>query len=243
MNQDHPFIEDIPAYVLGALDPDSAAALEVHLQSCEVCQSELAAYHFVSANLLLDTPPQQPPAGLRHKLQGRLPSAQKALRVHRTWSFGQLAFGMAFVLLLGLNIFSILQIQSLQRQQVQLVRQFQNGQTALAMLTYSDTKTVPISAQEVGGTVLVNKEHNVAVMIIWNLPSVPDNQTYQAWLIDSKGNRTSAGWFRPETGQPFTSQIVSSKQGLSNFTGVGITVEPSGGSSQPTGQRIFKVDF
>jgi anti-sigma-K factor RskA len=243
MIDNHPFIEDIPAYALGALDPDSAAALEAHLQSCETCQAELAAYRAVSANLLLETPPQQPPATLRQSLQEHLPSAQKAPHARRTWSFGQLAFGMAVILLLGLNIFSILQIQSLQRQQAQLARQFQAEQTALAMMTYSDTKTIPIDAQGVGGTVLVNKEHNIAVLIIWNLPPIPDNQTYQAWLIDSKGNRTSAGWFRLETGQPFTSQTVSSKQGLSNFTGVGITVEPAGGSSQPTGQRIFKIDF
>jgi anti-sigma-K factor RskA len=243
MNPNHPFLEDIPAYVLGALDADSSNALEAHLQNCETCQSEVASYRAVSANLLLDTPPRQPPAALRRSLQGRLPSAQKAPPPRRIWSFGQIGVGVAFLLLLGLNIYSILQIQLLERQQAQLVRQSQTGQTALAMLTYSDTKTVPISAQGVGGTVVVNKEHNVAVLIIWNLPAIPENQTYQAWLIDQNGNRVGAGAFRPETGQPFTSQTVSSKQGLTNFTGVGITVEPAGGSSQPTGQRIFKIDF
>jgi anti-sigma-K factor RskA len=30
---------------------------------------------------------------------------------------------------------------------------------------------------------------------------------------------------------------------LSDFTGIGVTVEPYGGSDQPTGPRIFKVDF
>ena len=243
MNNEHPFILDIPAYSIGTLDPEAAKVLEAHLGTCEICQSELAAYSKVSTNLLLATPPLQPPASLRRSLQNRLTSSHKDSRPISSLSFGRMALGIAFLFLLGLNIFTVLQIFNLQDQQAKLVRQVQTGQTALSMLTYSETKTIPIDTQVIGGTVLVNKERNVVVMIIWNLPSVPENQTYQAWLIDPKGNRTNAGWFRPEAGQPFTSQTILSKQALSNFTGIGITVEPAGGSNQPTGQRIFKVDF
>ncbi len=44
MDQEHnTFQEDIPAYVLGSLDPEESTALEAHIQTCETCRRELAA--------------------------------------------------------------------------------------------------------------------------------------------------------------------------------------------------------
>jgi anti-sigma-K factor RskA len=238
-----PFRENLPAYALGALDADEAAALEAHLQTCDSCPAELASYRAISNVLLTAVPPQRPSAALRQRLQARLPSAQKAHRQRPSWSPGQFALGAAVVLLIALNIFSLIQIQALQRQQAQFAHQIQTGQAAFAMLAYPETKSLPISGSNIAGTLLVDKEHNTAVLIAWNLPPIAENQTYQIWLIDPTGGRTSAGLFRPETGQPFTSQSIFPTQSMSSFTGLGVTVEPAGGSSQPTGSRIFKVDF
>lgn len=245
-----PFRENLPAYALGALDADEAAALEAHLQTCDSCPAELAAYRTISNVLLTAVPPQQPPAALRQRLQARLPSAsaQKNRRQWPSWSlpswsFGQFVLGAAVILLVALNIFSLIQIQALQRQQAQFARQIQTGQAAFAMLAYPETKSLPISGSNIAGTLLIDKDHNTVVLIAWNLPPIAENQTYQIWLIDPSGGRTSAGLFRPETGQPFTSQSIFPTQSLSGFIGLGVTVEPAGGSSQPTGSRIFKVDF
>ncbi|MEP0806642.1 MAG: zf-HC2 domain-containing protein, partial [Chloroflexota bacterium] len=47
-----PYRENIPAYALGALEADEAAALETHLQTCASCQTELAEYRALSDSLL-----------------------------------------------------------------------------------------------------------------------------------------------------------------------------------------------
>ena len=127
--------------------------------------------------------------------------------------------------------------------QARLTQKYENGEAALAMLSTAGTKSIPVSAGGVSGTILVNQVANTGVLIIWNLPVLQQNQTYQAWLIDPQGKRTSAAIFNPEAGQAFTSAQISTTLALSNFTGLGVTVEPAGGSIQPTGQRIFKVDF
>jgi anti-sigma-K factor RskA len=80
-------------------------------------------------------------------------------------------------------------------------------------------------------------------LLAWNLPALNNEWTYQIWLIDPQGNRISAGMFRPRSDQPYTAESISSNLNYSNFTGIGVTVEPKGGSGQPTGKRIFKVDF
>ncbi len=243
MANEHPFLEDIPAYAIGALDPADASVLEAHLKTCEICQAKLADYKTLNEKLLLATQPQRPPERLRRRLQGRLPGAQKPVRPRLAWSFNQVAVGFTVVLLLALNIFSIFQIQSMQRRQEQLTRQLQTSQTVLAALAYPETRSLPINADNITGRLLLDEEQNLAVLLAWNLPVLQAGQTYQVWLIDPQGKRTSGGIFNSQPDLAFTSVSVFSPDSLSNFIGIGVTVEPAGGSSQPTGQKVFRVDF
>jgi anti-sigma-K factor RskA len=238
-----PFIENIPAYALGALDTKDASALDAHLKTCASCRDELAAYSAVSNSLLTAIPPKNPPASLRRQLQSKLPSARRLSHQPIKWPWSQFAWAMALAALLLLNAVSFLQMQSFQRQQIQLSHQLQSQQTALALLSYSGVKTLPINTDGISGTLLFDKDRNAVAFFAWDLPQLPDNQTYQAWLIDSKEERTSLGTFRPDPSLPFTSFSIISPNDLSNFVGIGVTVEPSGGSSQPTGARLFRVNF
>src|SRR5512138_1679240 len=230
--------ENIPAYALGALDAEEARALEAHLQTCEACRAELAEYRLLGDNLVAALPPRQPSPALRRQLQSRLPSAQKKVRPRFTWNFAQLATAAAFVLLLGLNLASFLQVRDLQRQQADVRDQLQGNQAALAMLSYPGTESLPIEAGNISGTVLLDRERNSAALIAWNLPALPQQQTYQIWWIQPDGHRVSAGTFRPQADLPYTTQPCFSTQSVSNFVGLGVTVEPAGGSPQPTGPRV-----
>jgi anti-sigma-K factor RskA len=238
-----PFRENIPAYALGALDAEYVGALEAHLQTCASCRDELAAYRATSDSLLLALPPQNPPAALRRRLQGRLPSAHKTGRPRLNWSIGRVAAGIAIVLMLALNAFFISQVRALQSQQTQLIDQIQKGQAALAMLSYANTQTFAINAENVTGSLLLDIEYNNAVLILRGLPSIPDDQTYQVWLIAPNEERTNAGLVRPQIDQPFISEAIYSTQELANFVGIGMTVEPAGGSDHPTGPQVFRVDY
>ena len=238
-----PFLENIPAYALEALDAKEATALETHLQTCASCREELVAYRATSDNLLLSFPPQEPSAALRKRIQKRLPSAQTSARPRWRWSFSCLAVGLAIVLLLALNVVSLSQVRALRSQQAQLLDQIQNGQMALVMLSYPHTQSFPIQANKVTGSLLLDREYNNAVLILRGLPAIPENQTYQVWLIAPNGDRTSAGLVRPQTDIPFISQPLSSAQDLANFVGVGMTIEPAGGSDHPTGSPVFRINF
>jgi anti-sigma-K factor RskA len=242
-NQHALFRENIPAYALGALDANDSIALVAHLKSCASCRDELAVYQTISDSLLMAIPLQDPPAALRQRLKTKLPSARKASNGLWTRSFGQSALAIGFVALLLLNVFTIVQMQSFQRQQARLSSQLQSEQTAMALLSYPDTHTLLITSQNVTGTVLLAKDRNTAMITLWNLRPIADNQTYQIWLVAPNGDRTSAGLFRPEADQPFTSVPIFSKQDLSGFSGMGATLEPLGGSNHPTGLRLFNVNF
>jgi len=238
-----PFIENIPAYALGALDADDAAALESHLETCTSCRTELTEYRDLSESLLTAIPPKQPSAMLRRQLQSRLPSAREKSFPQFQWNISRLAAGLAAVVLLAMNFSLLKQIRQIQSQQTQLVNQMDDAQVALAMLSYPGVERLSIDGENLAGSLLLDNDRNIAALIVWNMPQLQENQTFQIWLIDPQGGRVGAGIFRPKTDRTYTTQVISTDKGFSNFVGIGVTVEPAGGSDQPTGERVLKVDF
>jgi anti-sigma-K factor RskA len=76
------------------------------------------------------------------------------------------------------------------------------------------------------------------VLVADNMPSVPQGQTCQIWVI--KGNvPESGGLFQPggkETAAPITIPI---KKGDT----IAVTVEPAGGSEKPTSDPVLSAEL
>ena len=233
------FKENLSAYSLGALDADETIALESHLQTCESCRVELAEYQRISTGLLSALPPRPPRPALKRILQKRLAKPRPQFK----FSFGQIAVTSAFILLIALNIASLLQIYSLKQQQAELSNQHYSEQTAIAMLAYPGTQPISFDQNGISGSLLMDNNRNLLAVFAWHLPPAPAGKTYQMWLIDAKGDRTSGGLLAPDADQPFVMAVVTSSMPLTNFTGLGVTLEPSGGSPQPTGPKVLRVDF
>jgi anti-sigma-K factor RskA len=142
-----------------------------------------------------------------------------------------------------MNLFSFIQMRQIQQQQAGLLQQLKTNQFALSMLAYPGTQAFPIAGENLSGSVLLDRERNTVALVMWHLPDLSEEQTYQIWLIEPDGHRVSAGLFRPQADVAYTTQPVYAKQDISRFTGVGVTIEPAAGSDQPTGPRVFKVDF
>lgn len=236
--------ENIPAYAIGALDAEDARILEEHLRSCDQCQTELAGYRDLSVGLLTALPPRPPRSNLRRTLQKQLNTASRSRRSRFVWSpFGRIAAGVALVLLLVLNAYSTYQVYSLKQGQAELSGHYDSEQTAIAMLAYPGTQSIGFDQNGVSGSLLVDKKRNLLAVFVWHLPTPPSGKAYQMWLVDPQGDRTSGGFLVPEADQPFVVAVIASQQPLSDFTGLGVTVEPKGGSLKPTGPKVLGIDF
>lgn len=235
--------ENLSAYALGALDANDVPALEAHLRTCKSCTADLAAYRQITDGLLAALPPHSPPAGLKKRIQQRLAREAGSSSSRAMWSFGRIAFGAAFVLLLGLNALSLLQLNSIRQAQAEQDARSTTAQTAIAMLAYPGTQVVAFDQNGIAGSLLVDKQRNLLAVFAWHLPPTPSAKVYQLWLVDPQGNRTSGGFLVPETGYPFATTVIQSPAPLSGFTSLGVTVEPQGGSPEPTGPKVFGVSF
>jgi anti-sigma-K factor RskA len=235
--------ENLAAYAMGALDPQEVSALEAHLQTCDSCRVDLAEYQRISTGLLSALPPKAPSAALKQGLEKRLQSQWKSNRPQMKWSMNRMVATGALVLLLGINIISAFEIYSLKQEQSELDGQYSSQQSAIAMLAYPSTQTVGFEQGGISGSLLVDKKRNLLAVFAWHLPPAPAGKTYQVWLIDPQEDRTSGGFLVPENNQPFVMNIIRSPQPLMGFVGLGVTLEPLGGSPKPTGPRVLRVDF
>jgi len=239
-----PFRDLLPAYALKALDPDEVRMLENHLKTCPDCQAGLEEFRAVSNGLMFALPPKAPPPRVRARLIASLAAAQApAPSTRRAWPIWQLAGGLALAILLVLNVSTLSQLQALQRQQATLTKHLQTSQTALALVAYPEGRTLAVTGQQAAGTLILNSELKNGVLFAWGLETLDEAHAYQVWLIQPDGRRVSGGLFRTEPGQPFVSVVIPSSRPFSDFTGLGVTIEPAGGSPGPTGPKVLGTSF
>jgi anti-sigma-K factor RskA len=86
------------------------------------------------------------------------------------------------------------------------------------------------------GQLIADPNSESAVLVISGLDQLEAGKTYQVWLIDG-GTPVSAGLLRvDENGQGVF--IVDSEEAIGSFNALGISIEPEGGSPQPTGDIV-----
>jgi anti-sigma-K factor RskA len=87
-------------------------------------------------------------------------------------------------------------------------------------------------------TVVRSQARGVALLLATDLPALPAGKTYQAWTIDS-GTPRSAGTFESQGHQ---TAFELPDAALRTRT-VAVSVEPAGGSDQPTTDPIVALDL
>ncbi|MET0974713.1 MAG: anti-sigma factor [Leifsonia sp.] len=90
-----------------------------------------------------------------------------------------------------------------------------------------------------GGTITVqwSEELGRSAIMVEDMPALSDSQTYELWYIDGTTAR-SAGTFTPGA-DGSTWRVLDGD--MTSGAAVGVTVEPAGGSEQPTTQPIVVV--
>ncbi len=88
-------------------------------------------------------------------------------------------------------------------------------------------------ADGASGTLVVSERQDRAVFLTSGMAQPPRGKVYQLWF-DDHGTMRPAGLMDPGD----TSQAVLMEGAVDGAAGVGITVEPAGGSKQPTSDPI-----
>jgi hypothetical protein len=232
-------------YALDALDTDAEVTrFERHLARCHRCTSEVRGFRETATRLGMAVS-RQPPQALRAAVMDevprtrQLPAPDDRARHRRpaprlTWprlaAVGA-AIGLAAAIVLGIVLVNTQNQLSQTRHQLALTR------TELAAInavrTASDA-TLVTKATPIGGTVTVvsSAAKRQIVVTARGLPPPAAGKVYQLWLIGSRGNviRSEGLLATPHNGRAGPVLI----SGVLAGDIFGITVEPAGGTVQPT---------
>lgn len=245
--------------VADALDPAERAAFEAHLAGCADCQAELRELAATAARLggaEAVVPPaamrvavlaevartaQEPSDELshrRHAATGPAASAQadepgaagdRTSRRTTWWAVAAAVVAVVALVLGGL----LVQVRS------DRAAMADRQQQLAAVLTADDAHAVAGSVSSGGrALVVVSDSRGEAAFVGTNLAPPPAGHTYQLWFIAPDGTATSAGVFDPNAGGGAAVLLEGSPSGAAT---VGLTVEPDGGSRQPTTQPVLAV--
>jgi anti-sigma-K factor RskA len=183
---------------------------EEHLATCERCREELAQLSIVAAELAFAAEPVSPPPGLRARiLEAAQAERPNVVPLRPRWLYPVAAVAaVAACAAVGLGVWNI----SLHDQ--------------LSSANHQALTRVPVAG--VPGTLVVSSSGSAALLVSRIAPA-PSGKTYEAWILQGK-KATPAGLFRASRGSAFVPITGKVPQGGR----VAVTVEPAGGSPQPT---------
>jgi anti-sigma-K factor RskA len=229
------------AFALDALENAERERFEHHLQRCQPCSHEVRGLHETATRLALAVARVPPP-----QLRERVLTAAARTRQHppvidqrplpqpRSAWFPRLAGAAAAVAVVVAVTLGITQSATQSRLDHVLAQE----QAIEAVLAAPDARIARHHAS-VGGiaTVVYSEARHKLVFTTAGLPPLPDGKVYQLWLI-APGKYTSAGLLPAASGGR-TAPVLAS--GLVAGDQAGVTVEPAGGSRQPTTTPIIAI--
>lgn len=261
--------ELIDLYALGALEAGEQQAVDEHLDECARCRAQLEEAKRLVL-LLAWTPDQHdPPPALQQKVMRRVQQLQRLegrapqkwwqnLDLRRWLPAPQPALGwasaLALVLALVLGGRTVQlqrrletaqgQIAQQQQQVAALEQQLAEQQPVADLLRVPGTRLVTLTARDdpsqIQGYLLLRPDAREAFVTTAALTPLPADQTYQLWLIGEGAE--SVGTFALDA-QGVGTIAVEAARPLSQYQAIGITVEPAGGSPQPTSDPIVLTNL
>ncbi len=109
--------------------------------------------------------------------------------------------------------------------------------TAEQVFTASDVRTTSGDVATGHATVTYSPSEDAGVLVMNDVPPPQAGTVYQMWLVGPTGN-TLAGTMTDKDVAPSTTAVIPH---LGDATALAFTVEPAGGSTQPTGPFVAEL--
>lgn len=245
-------------YALDALTPDEKAAVDAHLDSCAEDHSEFARLGSVAPALAATAEAVEAPASLKANVlaayradvapklvPGATPQPTPVVRPvvvtaprARRWQapnwMGWAAAAVAVVLLAVLSVYGL----NLRQQADRANQRADQLAAAVAAMTAPGSQVAILhgsgAAAGVTGFAAFPTTGD-GYMVMTDVPAAPSGMTYQAWYIVD-GKPSSAGTMAPTLDGNVIAGGLTPSAGTSV---VAVTLEPAGGSDQPTSDPII----
>lgn len=227
------------SYALDALTETERAEVEQHLARCPACAEEVRGLREAATRLAMAAT-VSPPPGMRARVLAAAPRARQlpppgwnplAVAGQRTrWRprASRAGLAAAVVTLAAAVAFLLVTQLSTSRQ----LRQAQASNGAIAAVLAAPDARIESVPGTTGGTVTaVMSLRQREAVVTADLPVLAGTRVYQLWVMTAAGSARSAGLLA--SNRPGTPPTLLA-DGVLPGDRLGVTVEPAGGTAQPT---------
>lgn len=244
--------ELVPLYAIGALDDDARQAVEDFLRQATVEQQrELYEWSEVAALLPLSLSQPAPSSGIKDNLMAQIASHQESKselstakvlpfkpkqsvqRQIPSWLRMAATIALAFssIYLAWQNYKISEQLTNSEYKLGTLQRQFEEFLSpATRVIAMSGVETPKAHAK-----VVWNTEKQTWEVHITNLPAPPVGKDYQLWYVTKDAKINAAVFSTGENGNQEL-KLTIPPEAIKGLSATAVTLEPKGGSPQPTGK-------
>lgn len=228
------------AYALDAVSGDERAEFERHIAECESCAQEVRELRDTATRLGLAAAADPPPAlraGVLHQIKTvrQLPPETTVVPLRRrdraplATRLTSMAAAVLLVAAVALGVIVFRQGQELDDTRARAAEMSE-------ILRAGDAQVLSLDKGADGRmTVAMSRSANRMLVLTDDLASPPEGKTYQVWTAHD-GEMVSAGTIEPDHGE---AQLAIN--GFGDAEGIGVTVEPDGGSKTPTLPTLMEV--
>ena len=242
-------LDSAAAYALGTLEGDERAEFEAHLRGCSDCQAEVESYRGVVETLAQGAPVMAPPnpTALRQRILReartvRPLTSARTIRSRPAWLPWTAAAASVAV-----AVMSVVAYQSERGRSEGLDADLAAARATIAardstLSTFFGPEVHVVSLSESAAKpaarVFWNHTRNTFIVTAYRVPPAPAGKTYQLWAMIKDKPPISMGTFHSDPTNyalvvlPVTPEI----QNAGFIDNCGLTLEPAGGSPQPTEQ-------
>jgi anti-sigma factor RsiW len=216
--------EDLPAYVLGALEPTEAAAFERHLDGCRRCRAEVRWFEPAVATLPESVERREPPRSLRRSLMAEVRADAKGETppppARSRWFSRDILLRPA----IGLAVLTLT---------VAAVAGYELGKGG------GEGGASTEVMREHGVTVKMVREGNGGTLELANVRRMPPTKVLEAWVRRNGTMEPVPALFVPDRAGRASTMIAD----MAGVDAVMVTQEPQGGSEEPTSVPIVTMSI
>ena len=243
MSNQHDLGDLLPGFAFGTLEEDEERRVREHLADCPACRDDLAAFQEVTGSLSLAVRRVEPPAALEERIMRRIGASRRDMQSlssrpgarplpvrssprRQIPAWYRTLGAVAAVLIVALATGNILQFRGIMPR---------IGPSSTSGLTTATLIGVG-GVRDAYGTIVLDPEDNHGVLAVRGLANLDTAHQYQLWLI--KGAERRSGGVFSVNADGYGSLQLSVPEDFKGFHAIGISIEPAGGSPQPTGARV-----
>jgi anti-sigma-K factor RskA len=213
--------EEYSAFALGVADETARIEIAEHLaRKCDECTTAVREALATVAVMSGAVASAEPPSRLRRRVLDMVRKEPK-----RSWALGLIPWATAGILAVVLASVTLTG-RATRRDRESLAKL----QQALQVLNDPAAKDVSFGDPKATGRVLVSPSRGI-VLIAAHLPKLDRDRIFQMWVIPTQGNPIPAGTFASDTND---TAVYVHTGAVTGAAAIAVTVEPAGGSPQPT---------